>query len=124
MRDPRTNARGEVTDPRPVPTPSVWGVLFAIIVPVLYTLWVHVAIPVSGAADDVSTVEELSFTIMRVVVLAFAFGSIALGLVGVRMVRHDPHLYRNEWVGWLAVGLGFAQVITLVGGWIGSWPQW
>lgn len=114
-------ATGKVTDPRPVPTASIWALLVATLVPALYVLWVGIAIPVAGSSE-VSAAEEMSFTILSVVALAAAVIAVALGAIGVAIVRRDPHLFRWQWVGWLAIALGTVEIIAYVGGWLSWWP--
>lgn len=115
--------QGKVTDPRPVPTPSIWGLLLATVVPALYVLWVGVAIPVAGAGEEASSAEEASFIILSVVALAAALLAVSLGAIGVLMKRRDPHLYRWQWVGWLAMALGIGEAAVYVGGWLDWWPS-
>lgn len=115
--------QGKVTDPRPVPTPSIWGLLLATVVPALYVLWVGVAIPVAGAGEQVSSAEETSFITLSVVALVAALLAVALGAIGVAMKRRDPHLYRWQWVGLLAMGLGIFETVVYIGGWLDWWPS-
>jgi len=114
--------RGKVTDPRPVPTPSIWGFLIATVVPALFILWVGVAIPVAGSADELSAAEEMSFTILSIVALGAAVLAVVLGAVGVFIVRRDPHLFRWQRVGWSAIALGLVEVVVYTGSWFGWWP--
>lgn len=111
-----------VTDPRPVPTPSIWGLLLATLVPALHILWVDVAIPIADSADEPSAAEEMSFTILSVVALCAAVLAVVLGAVGIAIVRRDPHLFRWQWVGWLAIALGLIEIVGYAGGWLGWWP--
>lgn len=112
----------KVTDPRPVPLPSIWGFLLAVLVPVLYLVWRFVAIPTASIGNEVTSPEELSFAILRSVTELFAPVAVVLGVVGVITVRRDPHLYRWQWVGFAAVGFGIAEIVLYTGGWAGWWP--
>ena len=123
MTHPRGGAHRKVTDPRPVPTPSVWAVLLATVVPILYILWVRIAIPVSRRSDDLTSSEETSLDVLRVVVQPVALAAIVLGVIGVVIVRRDPHLYRWQWVGFTAIGLGCLEILIYAGGWLGWWPS-
>ena len=115
--------QGRVTDPRPVPTPAIWGLLLATIVPALYVLWVGVAIPIAASGEDVSAAEETSFIILSLVAIVAAFLAVILGAIGVLMKRRDPHLFRWQWVGWLAIALGLIEALVYVGGWLDWWPS-
>lgn len=117
-----TANRGKVTDPRPIPTPSTWGLLLATLVPALYVLWVGIAIPVAGSNEELSAAEGMSFTILSIVALVAAVLAVVLGALGVAIVRRDPHLFRWQWVGWLAIALGIVEIIAYAGGWLGWWP--
>jgi len=112
----------KVTDPRPVPTQSVWGLLLATLVPALYVLWVGVAIPIADSADEPSAAAEVSLTILSIVALAAAVLAVVLGAIGVAIVRRDPHLFRWQRVGWLAIALGLIEIAWYAGGWLEWWP--
>ncbi len=120
----RPAGRKRVTDPRPVPSTSVWGILFAVVVPILYLVWVRVAIPVARSGEEVSEPEELSFAVLRLIVQPVAVVAIVLGIVGVAVVRRDPHLYRWQWVGFAAIAIGAVEIVVYVGGWLGWWTPW
>lgn len=120
----RPAGRRQVTDPRPVPSPSVWGLLLAVVVPALYLLWVRVAIPVARSGEGVSEPERLSFTVLRMIVQPVAVVAIVLGIIGVVVVRRDPHLYRWQWVGFAAIAIGVTEIAVYVGGWLGWWAPW
>ena len=123
MTRPRGRAHHAVTDPRPVPTPSVWALLLATVVPVLYVLWVRVAIPVSRRSDELTISEERSLDVLRIIVQPVAIAAIVLGIIGVLIVRRDPHLYRWQWVGFTAIALGCMEILIYTGGWLGWWPS-
>ena len=123
MTHRRGGADRKVTDPRPVPTPSVWALLLAIIVPTLYILWVRVAIPVSRRSDELTASEQTSLDVLRIVVQPVALVAIVLGIIGVVIVRRDPHLFRWQWVGFLAIGLGVVELVVYGGAWLGWWPS-
>lgn len=123
MTHRRGGADRKVTDPRPVPTPSVWALLLATLVPALYVLWVRIAIPVSRGSDDLTASEEISLDVLRVVVQPIAVVAVALGIVGVVIVRRDPHLFRWQWVGFVAIGLGAFELAVYGGAWLGWWPS-
>lgn len=123
MTPGRGGGHRKVTDPRPVPTPSVWALLLAIIVPVLYLLWVRVAIPASRRSDEMTATEETSLDIIRALVQPVALAAIVLGIIGVVIVRRDPHLYRWQWVGFTAIALGAVELLLYAGGWVGWWPS-
>lgn len=111
--------RASVTDPRPVPLASVWAILLAVVVPTIYVLWVFIAIPVASSGDDASRSEELSYAILGGFTRAVAPIAVVLGIVGVLIVRRDPHLYRWQWVGFTAIGIGCAEIIVYVASWLG-----
>ena len=111
----------KVTDPRPVPLPSIWGILLAVLVPGLYLVWRFLAIPTVSTSEEVSQSEELSFAILRTVTQFAAPAALVLGIIGVVVVRRDPHLYRWQWVGWTAIAFGGAELVFYVGGWLGWW---
>ena len=111
----------KVTDPRPVPLPSIWGALLAVLVPALYLVWRFVAIPTASNSDEVTGSEELSFAILRTVTQLFAPAAVVLGIVGVMVVRRDPHLYRWQWVGFVAIGIGSIELAVYLGTWLGWW---
>lgn len=112
----------KVTDPRPVPLPSIWAVLLAVLIPVLYVLWVIVAIPTATSGEELTRTDELSFAILRAFTQATAPVAIVLGVIGVLIVRRDPHLYRWQWVGFTAIAIGAIEIVAYVGGWLGWWP--
>ena len=115
--------RRKVTDPRPVPTPSVWGLLLAVIVPALYVLWVRIAIPVSRRSDGMTSSERTSLEVLGAVIQPAAVIAVVLGVVGVIIVRRDPHLFRWQWVGFGAIVLGLIEIAIYAGGWLGWWPK-
>jgi hypothetical protein len=113
-----------VTDPRPIPTPSVAALVFAIAVPLIYLLWVLVLIPIAkGGSTDLAS-EAVSLDVLRVITQAAAPLAVLLGIVGVATVRRDPHLYRWQWVGIAAIVVGLIEIFTYAGGWLGLWPTW
>lgn len=111
----------KATDPRPVPLPSVWGLLLAVLVPVLYVAWRFVAIPTASSGAEISDSEELSFEMLRVVTQLVAPAAVILGVIGVLIVRRDPHLYRWQWVGFAAIAFGTIEIAIYAGSWIGWW---
>lgn len=111
----------KVSDPRPVPLPSVWGFLIAVLVPALYLVWRFVAIPTVSTGTSVTGPEELSFSILRDVTALFAPAAVVLGILGILAVRRDPHLYRWQWVGVVAVVFGSIETILFAGAVFGAW---
>lgn len=111
----------KATDPRPVPLPSVWGFLLAVLVPALYLVWRFVAIPTASLSDEVSRSEELSYAILRTVTQLVAPAAVVLGIIGVIIVRRDPHLYRWQWVGFVAIAFGSVELVLYLGSWLGWW---
>ena len=111
--------RPRVTDPRPVPLASVWAILLAIVIPAIYILWVLVAIPIASNGSDASQTENLSFAILGGFTAAVAPIAIILGIIGVLIVRRDPHLYRWQWVGFAAIAIGCVEVVVDVTAWLG-----
>ena len=111
----------KVSDPRPVPLPSVWGFLLAVLVPSLYLVWRFVAIPTVSTGTSVTGPEELSFSILRNVTALFAPLAVILGIVGVITVRRDPHLYRWQWVGVVAIVFGSIETVLFAGAMLAIW---